>query len=147
MDQRRRMGFSGTHKGMTDHQRQSLIYLLRELVPNEFHHGDCIGSDAEAHMLVRDYSPATKIHIHPGHNYSGESPTRARMKGDVWYAPKHYLDRDWDIVIATDYLVATPEKDREVLRSGTWATLRRAKRLSKSYMILSRNSDKIVENF
>jgi hypothetical protein len=38
------LGFSGTRKGMTAGQKDSLRQMLVELQPEEFHHGDFIGS-------------------------------------------------------------------------------------------------------
>ena len=47
-----RIGFTGTQRGMTIRQRTELAILLRN-VSGEFHHGDCIGADAEAHEIAR----------------------------------------------------------------------------------------------
>ena len=39
-------------------------------------------------------------------------------------AERQYLDRNRDIVAAVSQLIATPSQDEEVVRSGTWATVR-----------------------
>ena len=44
-----RLAFTGTRQGMTAAQRRRCATLLRELMPEEVHHGDAIGADAEFH--------------------------------------------------------------------------------------------------
>jgi hypothetical protein len=49
---------------------------------------------------------------------------------------KEYLDRNHDIVDSSDLLIAVSESTVEVLRSGTWATIRYAKKLRKPIKII-----------
>lgn len=59
-----KIGFTGTQQGMSWEQRQALTKQLLVLQPTEFHHGDCIGADAEAHeAAIRAGVP--KIVVHP----------------------------------------------------------------------------------
>ena len=51
------VGFTGTRQGMTDDQKCALRKLLSEIARNGsfpllFHHGDCVGSDEEAHEIA-----------------------------------------------------------------------------------------------
>jgi hypothetical protein len=50
------------------------------------------------------------------------------------------LDRNRAIVAAVDVLVAAPLEDREVQRSGTWATVRSARRKGIPVVMLSRGA-------
>lgn len=50
--------------------------------------------------------------------------------------PRPYLDRNHDIVDATDVLIAVPNSVKEELRSGTWATIRYAKRTKQPLMVI-----------
>lgn len=119
----RRVGFTGTREGMTDEQRDQFTRMVIARNPAEFHHGDCIGADAEAHAIVREYLPRCTIEIHPP-----TDPTlRAWCKGDRERAPEPYLDRNRHIVDAVDELLAVPYEARMQRRSGTWATVRYAK--------------------
>ena len=53
--------------------------------------------------------------------------------------PKDYLVRNQDIVNSCDVLFATPKDDEEVLRSGTWATIRRGKKAGKKVIVVYTN--------
>ncbi len=129
-----KVGFTGTQLGMSQHQKEQFVLKLCDLNPTEFHHGDCIGADAEAHDIVREFFPDVKIHVHPP-VYSNK---RAFKKGDVTYPVDHYIPRDRKIVDSTEHLIGSPKSDQEELRSGTWTTIRHARRTSKPETILKR---------
>lgn len=121
-----KIGFTGTQRGMTDSQKQDLTALLTRYRPSEFHHGDCIGADAQAHAIA--ISLGIRVIIHPPRyaskraNCTGAAETRP---------PDEYLIRNSHIVAETDRLFATPGERAEQLRSGTWATVRCARRTQK----------------
>ena len=52
------------------------------------------------------------------------------------FPEKPYLERNHDIVDNSDVLIATPKESVEQIRSGTWATIRYAKKLNKPIMIM-----------
>jgi hypothetical protein len=108
--------------------------LLGELGDiHSFHHGDCVGADAEAHDSVRHEFPKVVIVIHP----PAKDTKRAFKKGDRSERPKQYLARNRDIARACQVLIATPKQDFEVNRSGTWSTVRYAREYGKKiYVIL-----------
>jgi hypothetical protein len=116
-----KIGFTGTQRGMTEEQVNSVAFFLAELNPIEVHHGDCIGADADFDKLVRATCPQAKVVIHPPINES----KRAFCKGDVVLPAKEYIARNHDIVDAVEIMIATPEQTDEQKRgSGTWATIR-----------------------
>lgn len=121
------VGFSGTRHGMTEAQRNKFKQLIIQINPVEFHHGDCVGSDFEAHFLVRNHVPRCVIIIHPPTN----SIHRAGLSADVILQTKPYLDRNRDIVDLSEVLIATSSTQSEQMRSGTWSTVRysRSKKL------------------
>lgn len=47
-----KIGFTGTRQGMTPAQRLKATHWLAKLSATEFHHGDCMGADAEAHAIA-----------------------------------------------------------------------------------------------
>jgi hypothetical protein len=133
-----KMGFTGTQQGMTAAQKLALTKLvtfqLREL--REFHHGACVGSDEEAHAIVKQARPACRSVAYPSNIHS----KRARCLGvDVWHLPKPPLARNADVVNEIELLVAAPKEMYEVLRSGTWATVRLARKKKIAILIIFPN--------
>ena len=128
-----RLGFTGTHLGMTVQQEATLRKLLASKIVFEFHHGCCVGADAQAHGIAHDLH--IKKVLHPPVN-----PAKRALceldPGDVELPKKPYLDRDHDIVDNTDVLIAAPASTREDIRSGTWATVRYARRKGRVIMMI-----------
>lgn len=129
-----KIGFTGTQRGMTDAQKNT----LRKMVPKdaELHHGDCVGADAEAHDIFRFYGLACVGH--PPSN----STKRAFKFVDEWRPEKDYLERNKDIVRETDMLIAAPGEDTELLRSGTWSTVRYARKLGRLVIVIYPNGSR-----
>lgn len=131
------IGFTGTREGMSKSQKklfkESILIINEKERIDEFHHGDCIGADSEAHDLIREHLPDVKIVVHP----PKESTLRAFRLGII-RTPKPYLDRNKDIVNEIDLLIASPKELDEVKRSGTWSTIRYAKKNFKPVIILLR---------
>lgn len=135
------IGFTGTREGMTGTQKQQLFDWLahysdvQTVEPlHTFHHGDCQGSDAEAHHIA--FLLRYIIHVHPPDN----SQWRAYCCGPsrvIRHAPLPYLQRNHAIVEACHVLLATPKSAKEVPRSGTWATIRHARTIGKPVHILT----------
>jgi len=104
-------------------QATQFVEFLKTTDITEFHHGDCIGADAEAHHIVRTFFPHVKIIGHPPVNES----KRAFCTFDEVRPADEYLVRNRAIVMCSDLLVATPGEAEEQLRSGTWSTVRYAR--------------------
>lgn len=134
-----RVGFTGTQDGMTEMQSQFVFNAMMDLQPAEAHHGCCIGADAQFHELL-SYSSAL-VYGHPPINTS----KMADCPCDVRYAPMEYLERNRAIVDATDVLIAAP-KGPEELRSGTWSTVRYARKLARPIYIVMPSGHMMVEN-
>jgi hypothetical protein len=130
-----RIGFTGTQRGMTERQRQALSCVLDELHASAFHHGDCIGADAETHDIAA--AMGCEIVIHP----PVTETKRAWKPAPQIHAPKPYLDRNRDIVRATEMLVAAPAQDIEQLRSGTWSTVRFAGKVGRPVWVILPSGD------
>lgn len=123
------IGFTGTRKGMTDSQLAEVEKVLSAYKGNhrlpQFHHGDCIGSDAQAHSIAKDLGYWVVVHPPINPEY------RAYCEGDQILKPLPYIVRNHAIVDACEILIATPAEVHEVLRSGTWATIRYARTMNR----------------
>jgi hypothetical protein len=111
-------GFTGNQDGMTKQQKRTFRKLLIENGVTELHHGDCIGSDADAHLIAK--TMGLSIVKHP----PVDDKKRAYCKGGRELPAKPYLPRNKDIVKASSIMFATPRSFNEVVRSGTWSTVR-----------------------
>ena len=130
-----RVGFTGTQQGMTLVQQSKLIDYLEQLhdrtpMQIELHHGDCVGSDYEMHHIGKMFGYS--IVVHPPKNDS----KRAYCEGDMTHVCKDYLDRNKDIVDSCELLIATPKSNSEEYRSGTWSTVRYARKKNKAVVII-----------
>lgn len=122
------VGFTGTRDGMTDEQTKQLKRVLADLNSGCFHHGDCLGADSEGHDIADALMYDT--HVHPP--VSGTH--RAFRKGSFEEPSLDYLARNKQIVNMTSLLIAAPSGPEE-LRSGTWSTIRYARKLSRPVVI------------
>jgi hypothetical protein len=123
-----KIGFTGTRRGMTEAQKESVIILLNQAGCTELHHGDCVGADEDAHNLA--LAVGIPIVIHP----PNDAKLRAYCPGTLTVttlATKPYKDRNHDIVNQTDALIGAPYQNENVTRSGTWATIRYAQKHAK----------------
>jgi hypothetical protein len=142
-----KIGFTGTHHGMTEAQKITLRSLLQtaldEVIALDpldrpwFHHGDCIGSDAQADFIA--WELGYRITVWPPTNdyarffcKAGPPPESISsisvLQIYTVMPPKPYLVRDKDIVNGADKVFATPAGFDEELRSGTWSTIRYARK-------------------
>lgn len=126
------LGFTGTRAGMTAAQEKVLVKVLARLKPSEVHHGDCIGADLEFHLRAASLVPQPLIILHPPEN----GKQRSFCTADVVCEPLPYLQRNREIVQATNMLLATPGSEREVMRAGTWATIRYAREARKPSIVI-----------
>ncbi len=125
-----RIGFTGSRKGITVAQAETLERFLNQLSVTEVHHGDCVGADAELHQLSFRLSLNNIIHPPADARYRAYSKGASRN-----CTPLEYLVRNKNIVMSTDVLVAAVQGD-ERQRSGTWATVRYARKLKHPIAIV-----------
>lgn len=128
-----KIGFTGTREGMTRMQKAQVAALLRKYRPTEIHHGGCKGADEEFDNMCHGLaSNSLFVVVHP-----------SSLKGwrGTW-GPGRVLDerppleRNHDIVDATELIIATPKGMHEVLRSGTWSCVRYARSKRKDIYIV-----------
>jgi hypothetical protein len=123
------IGFTGTREGLTAAQMKALADLILSLPDDvEFHHGGCIGSDAMAHWQAK--MRGWRVVLHP-------ATVALRWRADIHDADeirpeKPPLARNEDIVRETTQLFACPAGRVEERRSGTWQTIRCARRYQRT---------------
>lgn len=125
-----KLGFSGTREGCTHAQRLSLGRLLRVLFGrhegiSEAHHGCAVGADADFALMLRGFFVRQV-----GHPSNIPEMTSQAAVGccSLIRDPLPPLTRNADIVAESDALIACPKEGEEVVRSGTWSTVRRARK-------------------
>lgn len=132
-----KVGFTGTREGLTTEQHSSLCRWFRESTtrPTFLLHGVCFGADVEAVEAFSVCCPGAMIVAYPPVNKSMMSPT-ALHDSDERKPAAPYLERNHAIVDDCDVLLACPKGENEEQRSGTWATIRYARKQGKRIVIL-----------
>lgn len=127
------VGFTGTRDQhyITNDRFNKLVEIFNKIDqkygPIIFHHGTCHGADLTAAIAFRKLFPIYKIVEHPPIIKKYSTSLKDRHT-DVCVA-KDYLTRNKDIVNQSQLLIAWPkDKDQEELRSGTWSTVRYARK-------------------
>ena len=131
------IGFTGTQKGMNDYQRREVRKLLMAMKVTEVHHGGCIGADFDFHMICAAGIPFLLPRVHPASDVDASKITWLPAGSFVPLPAKPALKRNHAIVDAVDVMIAAPSQDHEILRSGTWATIRYAHKQNKPTFIIS----------
>lgn len=125
------IGVTGTRKKVLPAQVGTFTWLIRQELERaadgrvELHHGDCIEADYLMHCVAKGLGCRTVIHPPRDPKY------RAWCVGDEMWPEKEYLTRNRDIVECGRIMIAMPNEDEEQLRSGTWSTIRYARKLGR----------------
>ncbi|KKL86804.1 hypothetical protein LCGC14_1941090 [marine sediment metagenome] len=131
-----RVSFTASSQtSLTHRQRRGVLAFLQQHCTEitEIHLGDCINGDEQIHFLACSLNLWDLIILHPPSN----PIKRAYCSAPTTCKPKPYLERNWDIARACDILLAAPQQAKEIIRSGTWATVRYSKQLGKTVIILN----------
>lgn len=127
------IGFTGHRRELSGPQSRMLTGLVISIgldtIISSVHHGDCVGADAAFDALCEGLG--IKREAHPG----PDGPDRAYCDADVIHEQRPYLQRNHDIVDVCDLLIACP-RGAEIQRSGTWSTIRYARRLPRRIVIV-----------
>jgi hypothetical protein len=116
---------------MTPEQVTALYAILPIADPtSEFHHGDCLGADAQAHDMAVGCGCRTVSHP------PIKDDLRAFKKADEIREPKSYLARNRDIVRETEFVIAAPKEFTEQPKGGTWYTVRFARESGKRLCVI-----------
>lgn len=132
-----KLGFTGTRERVATCQWTALRQWMERSPFVEFHHGCCEGADETAVDVL-----ASKTPVSPPPRIIGHPPTVTTLVSkfavewsDELRQPAPYLARNKNIVNETDMLLACP-KGPEEQRSGTWSTVRYARKLGRRIVII-----------
>jgi len=131
---------TGTRKGLTEPQ---FDFIMKEIIEctsiTDLHEGDCIGVDYQVTQMFQDIRPEVEIHCHP-------SNLRTRGYGlyDQIREPKDALVRNRDMVDESLALWGCPA-GVEILRSGTWACIRYARKMGLLITLVMPDGEVIYE--
>ncbi len=140
-----RVGFTGTRQDLLPDQFHALCELIKSLEGiTEFRHGACVGADCESVDVAWQWASSAKRIAHPPTNRSMVSRSALDLSDEI-LDPLPYLDRNKAIVDACDILIAAP-KGPEELRSGTWSTVRYARKLGRRIIIVWPSGEITEEN-
>lgn len=121
------LGVTGTRLGVSKAQ---MDWFWREVIDyTTLHHGACVGADEFAHNAALVCGLTVVVHPPVSPKYRMEYDARA-----TWLPAREYLDRNRDIVDASNTLIALPDGP-ERLESGTWATVRYAYSIHRPVII------------
>jgi len=129
------LGFSGTRDGLNPTQLFNLDYEIERARASLFLHGGAEGADEHAdqyashHLIAVEVYPCTSTRYH---YWAGLDDEIVRAV----HTPRPPLVRNKIIAQRCARLIATPSTNEETLRSGTWATIRYAKREFKRVTII-----------
>jgi predicted Rossmann fold nucleotide-binding protein DprA/Smf involved in DNA uptake len=100
----------------------------------EFTTGGAFGVDTIAYFEAIGMYPDAKhrVCVPDGEPYNSVISGHAlEYDHEVIYVPGGYMKRNDELVAQCDVLLAFPRSAEEELRSGTWATIRRARKAGK----------------
>jgi hypothetical protein len=142
------IGISGSRQFTPEPQRARFTGTLGKITRTYpgivvIHHGCCTGIDELAHAVGRK-TDGCQIFGYPGTDARGKSPYRMRDREGFAkiFPPAVYSERNRAIVAASTFLIGAPlypEDDPRSLRSGTWQTIRYARKTRKP--VITINSD------
>lgn len=113
-----KIGVTGTRSGMNEKQKEQITewLTLNFKAGDEFHHGDCVGVDAETAAIAKLIG--YRIYSHPPTNQKNA----ANFASDVILPRYTYHTRNRHIVDTSDFLLVVPKEDERQGYSGTWYT-------------------------
>lgn len=130
------VGFTGTRKGITKPQVIRITQALYSLGTTWFVHGGAIGCDRIAHWIATEAGIKTRIRPATGFDPAWLTPEVPDTFVDEVLPEKPPLERNRDIVNDAQYMLACPFTYGEELKSGTWMTIRYARKLHKPLAII-----------
>lgn len=126
------LSFTGTRRGMKPAQYERVFFAVKQTAWTRAVHGCCHGSDREFHdltsSLAHDLFPSNEEQ----HQWALQNSFGGR---NVIYPIMPPIERDKKMVDLGNTLIATPGGMQEIVHSGTWTTIRYARRIRRHTII------------
>ena len=130
--------FTGTRQGLTPEQHKALSDLVLSVLYDidEVRHGGAQGADSQFHSICVHHGIEDRVHIYPS-NLNGARAVLEWLDGAGWtvHPAADPISRNHLIVALSDHLIAAPAGPEKV-RSGTWSTIRYARRVRRPVTIV-----------
>lgn len=125
-------GTTGSERGLHGRQADWLAAFIAERISpeDELIDGDCIGVDDQVNRAFRMAGCLTRGY--PGMNRA----KRAFGDHEIWHEPRNNIARDEDIAWDAGFMLCFPWGLEELLRDGTWTTIRRARHYGTAGLII-----------
>lgn len=140
------IGFTGPRSGINSTQIEIFADLFRHLDGHAMVHGGAQGADEQADTVAAGLIDPWNIEIFPG-NEDRQRYWQCKMprrQVHQWIAP---LDRNRLVANACHVLIAAPRTASEEARSGTWTTVRYARRMRIRHVLVWPDGDVVSRNF
>jgi hypothetical protein len=125
------IGVTATREGLTIQQLQWTEGFLKRNSTHVLHHGDCVGGDEELAIMFSKFG--IYIIAHPGSTPALRAKSRYN---DLTLPNSNNLFRNSVIVKSSALVIAYPKGSVEEIRSGTWFTIRYAKKENARIIIV-----------
>lgn len=122
-----KISITGSRRGLTGRQRAFVLPLLADV--KWLVHGGCIGVDRDVHRLF-DYPERTEVWPSNPEQYAWA------QRAAIVHPIEPPLVRNRKIVNATPKLYAFASTYHEIQRSGTWATIRYARKIGHDVTVV-----------
>lgn len=138
----RKVGVTAARTGLTSSQKDALRMYFDILMGQnnssrsydrheiQFHHGKCKGGDRDSLLIAKEFGLWTVAHPSTLKNWTFHD-----IPSDEERNPKPPLERNHVIVDECSEILAFPCTSIEAIRSGTWATIRYAKKQNKFLIV------------
>lgn len=142
------LGVTGTRAQLTHEQHRSIKHFICEMLVSKviMHNGCCVGADMELFDLGLHSGNIVGFVMHPPIKtdqsfnpveFLEKISHKPTVGGKIEIRPPlDYLERDREIVGMSSYMIAAPRQMKEQRRgSGTWYTIRQARKFNKPMII------------
>lgn len=136
-----RVSFTGTER-IADFARavravEDALLEIQERKPSAFHSGGAAGIDTIAATTAAAWYPDAhhSLWLPGGFRHNGEALMMEVPFDSIVTVPGGPMPRNDALVANCDVLLAFPRSEREERRSGTWATIRRARAQGKLILL------------